>query len=86
MAALPGLTLCFPNQTFEGKLVFHGAHRRAELLSYDGGHTPSAVSTPAPVGPGRSRVSYLPHLLATDKSMLRGGPVMRSVALLAPIL
>lgn len=43
VAALPGLTLCFPNQTFEGKLVFHGAHRRAELLSYDGGHTPSDV-------------------------------------------
>jgi cyclase len=34
------LELCFPDQTFEGKLVFHGSKRDAVLLGMGGGHTP----------------------------------------------
>jgi cyclase len=41
LGALPTLTLCVPNQTFDGKLVFHGTWRRAELLTYGSGHTSS---------------------------------------------
>lgn len=41
LGSLPTLTLCVPNQTFDGKLVFHGTQRRAELLTYGSGHTPS---------------------------------------------
>jgi len=41
LKSLPTLTLCVPNQTFDGKLVFHGTRRRAELLTYGSGHTSS---------------------------------------------
>src|SRR5262249_35839639 len=38
---LPGLELRLPTVTFEERIVFHGAQRQAELLSYGGGHTVS---------------------------------------------
>jgi cyclase len=41
LAALPDLQICLPNWTFEHDLTFHGAHRRAELLSRGKGHTES---------------------------------------------
>lgn len=41
LESLPTLTLCFPNQTFGRKLVFHGTQRTAELLTYGSGHTSS---------------------------------------------
>ncbi len=39
--ALPSLELRFPDQTFEGRLVFHGARRMAELMTQGKGHTAS---------------------------------------------
>ena len=36
---LPRLELRYPTQAFDGKLVFHGTRRRAELLTYGKGHT-----------------------------------------------
>lgn len=41
LEALPTLELRLPNQTFDGKLVFHGKKRTAELLTSGIGHTPS---------------------------------------------
>lgn len=38
---LPGLELRFPTQTFNGKLVFHGTSRNAELITKGSGHTSS---------------------------------------------
>lgn len=38
---LPSLELCLPNQTFDGKLIFHGTRRIAELLTFGKGHTAS---------------------------------------------
>ena len=38
---LPTLELRFPVQTFDGKLVFHGSRRTAELITKGEGHTPS---------------------------------------------
>jgi cyclase len=39
--ALPDLELRFPDQTFEGRLVFHGTRRTAELITQGRGHTDS---------------------------------------------
>ena len=36
---LPNLELRLPNQTFGGRLVFHGSRRRAELVEVAPGHT-----------------------------------------------
>lgn len=41
LEALPTLALRFPNQTFEGKIVFHGKRRTVELLTWGGGHSSS---------------------------------------------
>lgn len=41
LEALPTLELRFPNQTFDGKIVFYGTRRKAELLTQGGGHTES---------------------------------------------
>ena len=38
---LPSLELRFPDQTFEGKLVWHGARRTVELITQGKGHTDS---------------------------------------------
>jgi glyoxylase-like metal-dependent hydrolase (beta-lactamase superfamily II) len=38
---LPTLELWLPNQTFDGKLIFHGKHRSVELLTRGKGHTSS---------------------------------------------
>jgi len=40
-AALPTLALRYPEQTFSGKLVFHGTRRRAELVEVAPAHTAS---------------------------------------------
>ena len=40
-AALPTLELRYPEQTFSGKLVFHGTRRRAELVEVAPAHTAS---------------------------------------------
>jgi glyoxylase-like metal-dependent hydrolase (beta-lactamase superfamily II) len=39
--ALPNLELHFPDQTFTGRLVFHGTRRTAELITQGKGHTAS---------------------------------------------
>ena len=39
IATLPTLTLRLPNITFDSRLVLHGTHRRAELITYGAGHT-----------------------------------------------
>ncbi len=41
LASLPALTPTLPNQTFDGKVVFHGPRRIAELMTFGGGHTES---------------------------------------------
>lgn len=41
LAAIPTLELRFPNQTFEGELVFYGASRTAELHTVAPAHTAS---------------------------------------------
>lgn len=41
VAALPTFQRVLPNVTFEEKLIFHGSKRRADLLTYGGGHTQS---------------------------------------------
>jgi glyoxylase-like metal-dependent hydrolase (beta-lactamase superfamily II) len=38
---LPGLEVRYPDQTFSGKLVFHGTKRTAELVEVAPGHTAS---------------------------------------------
>jgi glyoxylase-like metal-dependent hydrolase (beta-lactamase superfamily II) len=43
LAALSTLTLRFPDQTFEERVVFHGTRRTVELLTWGGGHSPSDV-------------------------------------------
>lgn len=40
-AAVAEMTLRLPDITFTERLAFHGSQRRAELLSFGGGHTPS---------------------------------------------
>ena len=41
LESLPTLEFRLPNQTFDGKLIFHGTQRRAELLTAGKGHTDS---------------------------------------------
>lgn len=40
-ASVTEMSLRLPDITFAGSMVFHGTHRRAELHTYGGGHTPS---------------------------------------------
>jgi glyoxylase-like metal-dependent hydrolase (beta-lactamase superfamily II) len=47
--ALPSLELRFPDQTFEGRLVFHGTQRTAELITQGKGHTASDCYLVLPV-------------------------------------
>ncbi len=37
--ALPHLTVCMPNITFDDHLEIHGSRYTAELIAYEGGHT-----------------------------------------------
>jgi cyclase len=39
LESLPVLNFCFPTQTFDQRLVFHGTARTAELITRGGGHT-----------------------------------------------
>ena len=41
---LPIIEICLPQVTFETKCVFEGTKRRAEILSFGGGHTESDAS------------------------------------------
>ena len=41
IASIQALKITLPTLTFEDRLVLHGSKRRAELLSYGGGHTVS---------------------------------------------
>jgi cyclase len=41
LQALPTLEPTLPNMTFEGKIIFHGSQRSAELISTGKGHTNS---------------------------------------------
>lgn len=40
-ASIAEMSLRLPDVTFAERVVFHGSRRRAELLTYGGGHTPS---------------------------------------------
>lgn len=42
--AFPNLTVCMPDASFEGQLVFYGSKRRAELLAFEDAHTGSDVA------------------------------------------
>lgn len=44
LESLSELELRYPDQTFEGNLIFHGSQRRVELLSTGAGHSDSDVS------------------------------------------
>ena len=39
IATLPTLALRLPNITFDSRLVLHGTHRHAEVITYGAGHT-----------------------------------------------
>ncbi len=41
LAALPGLKLCLPTQTFKNSMIFYGDRRTAEVHTWNGGHTAS---------------------------------------------
>ncbi|MDQ2809574.1 MAG: MBL fold metallo-hydrolase [Chloroflexota bacterium] len=61
-AALPTLQLHPPNMTFAGRLVFHGSRRRAELLTYGGGHSESDAFLYLP----QERIGFLGDLVQVD--------------------
>ena len=71
-AALPTLQLHPPNITFEGRLVFHGSRRRAELLTYGGGHTESDAFLYLP----QDRIAFLGDLVqvGAHPMMAQGDP------------
>lgn len=58
-AVLPTLEIRLPMLTFEDRMVFHGAGRTVELLSYGGGHTQSDALLYLP----EERVAFLGDLL-----------------------
>jgi len=57
--SLPTLELRLPNQTFERRMVFHGSHRTAEVVSFGGGHTESDAILHLPV----DKITFLGDLL-----------------------
>jgi glyoxylase-like metal-dependent hydrolase (beta-lactamase superfamily II) len=58
LQALPTLVPILPNQTFEGKIVFYGARRSAELIATDKGHTESDCILKLP----QDRVAFIGDL------------------------
>ena len=58
-AALPSLEIRLPTQTFEERLVLHGSRRRAELLTFGGGHSQSDALLWLP----EDRLAFLGDLL-----------------------
>lgn len=84
---LPRLRLRPPNLTFDGRLVFHGLHRSAELLTYGGGHTDSDAFLYLP----NERVAFMGDLVQVGfhPSMRQGDPeqwdrILEQVGHLAP--
>jgi glyoxylase-like metal-dependent hydrolase (beta-lactamase superfamily II) len=69
LESLPTLTLCFPNQTFGRKLVFHGTQRTAELLTYGSGHTSSDAFLVLPA----ERIAFM-----GDLAFFQGHPFLGS--------
>jgi len=60
--ALPHLTVSMPTVTFNNRLVFHGAQRRAELLTFEGAHTESDAVLYLP----EERILFMSDLLFVD--------------------
>jgi glyoxylase-like metal-dependent hydrolase (beta-lactamase superfamily II) len=56
--SLPGLELRYPDQTFDGDLIFHGSQRRVELLSTGEGHSESDISLLLP----EERIAFIGDL------------------------
>ncbi|HEY7358663.1 MAG TPA: MBL fold metallo-hydrolase [Ktedonobacterales bacterium] len=70
LAALPTLEIRLPTQTFEDRLVLHGTRRRAELLTFGGGHSQSDALLWLP----DDRLAFLADLLFVDlQPWLPGG-------------
>jgi cyclase len=69
-AALPSIEICLPTQTFEDRLVLHGSRRRAELLTFGGGHSQSDALLWLP----EDRLAFLADLLFVNlQPWLPGG-------------
>lgn len=58
-AALPSIEIRLPTQTFEERLTLHGSRRRAELLTFGGGHSESDALLWLP----EDRLAFLGDLL-----------------------
>jgi len=58
LQALPTLEPTLPNQTFEGKIIFHGKRRSAELIATGKGHTESDCILSLP----QDRVAFIGDL------------------------
>ncbi|MDQ2808162.1 MAG: MBL fold metallo-hydrolase [Chloroflexota bacterium] len=71
-AAMPGFDLRLPNQTFEARMVFYGAHRSAEVITYGGGHSENDAFLYIP----GARIAFMGDLLAvkTHPAMWDGKP------------
>jgi cyclase len=71
-AALPPFDLRLPNQTFEARMVFYGAHRTAEVITYGGGHSENDAFLYLP----GARIAFMGDLLAvkTHPAMWDGKP------------
>ncbi|HEY7358255.1 MAG TPA: MBL fold metallo-hydrolase, partial [Ktedonobacterales bacterium] len=70
LAALPTLEIRLPTQTFEDRLALHGTRRRAELLTFGGGHSQSDALLWLP----DDRLAFLADLLFVDlQPWLPGG-------------
>jgi cyclase len=71
-AALPTMELRLPNVTFAERMVFHGAQRSAEVISYGGGHTEDDSFLYLP----GARIAFLGDLLSVQNhpSLWHGDP------------
>jgi len=58
LQTLPALNPALPNQTFEGKIVFHGTARSAELIATGKGHTHSDCILQLP----KDRIAFIGDL------------------------
>jgi len=62
MESFPTLKLKIPDLTFDASLVFHGARRTAEVVTYGGGHTKSDAILCLP----DDRIAFLGDLLFVE--------------------
>jgi glyoxylase-like metal-dependent hydrolase (beta-lactamase superfamily II) len=58
LQSLPSIRPTLPNQTFDGKIVFHGTTRSAELVSTGKGHTDSDCIVQLP----KDRITFIGDL------------------------